>query len=67
MLAFVTIPPASILGGAILGLTHSVATLAAVSAALQVGVALVGWLTALRTAGEPALQVGAREPAATGG
>lgn len=67
MLAFVTIPPASILGGALLGLTHSAATLAAASAALQVGVALIGWLTALRTAGEPALQLGAREPAATGG
>jgi len=68
MLAFVTIPPASILGGALLGLTHSAATLAAVSAALQVGVALLGWLTALRTAGAaPAVQVGAREPAATGG
>ena len=67
MLAFVTIPPASILGGALLGLTHSAATLAAVSAVLQVGVALIGWLTALRTAGEPAVQVGAREPAASGG
>ena len=31
-------------------------------------VALIGWLTALRTAGAaPAIQVGAREPAATGG
>jgi MFS family permease len=68
MLAFVTIPPASILGGALLGLTHSLATLAAVSAALQVGFALIGWLTALRTAGAaPTVQVGAREPAATGG
>jgi hypothetical protein len=67
MLAFVTIPPASIAGGALLGLTHSPATLAAVSAAVQVGVALIGWLTALRTAGEPAVQVGAREPAASGG
>jgi MFS family permease len=67
MLAFVTIPPASILGGALLGLTHSPATLAAVSAVVQVGVALIGLLTALRTGGEPAVQVGAREPAASGG
>lgn len=67
MLAFVTIPPASIAGGALLGLTHSLAALAAVAAAVQVGVALIGWLTALRTAGEPAVQVGAQEPAATRG
>ena len=67
MLAFVTIPPASIAGGALLGLTHSPATLAAVSAGVQVGVALIGWFTALRTAGEPAVPVGAREPAASGG
>ena len=73
MLAFATIAPASIAGGAILGLTHSPATLAAASAAVQVGVALIGWFTALRTAGTaapvspPAAVPGAREPAASGG
>ena len=70
MLAFVTIPPASIAGGALLGATHSPATLAAVSAAVQVGVALIAWLTALRMAGAaPAVQeaVGTREAAASGG
>ena len=76
MLAFATIAPASIAGGAILGLTHSPATLAAASAAVQVGVALIGWFTALRTAGAPGVEPGpaavaearrAREPAASGG
>jgi len=76
MLAFATIPPASIAGGALLGLTHSAATLAAASAGVQVGVALIGWFTALRTAGAPTLEPApaavqearrAREPAASGG
>lgn len=54
MLAFATIPLASLAGGALLGLTRSAVVLAAASAAAQVVVGVIGWFTALRTAGTPA-------------
>jgi Na+/melibiose symporter-like transporter len=70
MLAFATIPVASLAGGALLGLTRSAGVLAAASAVVQVGVAVIGWFTALRTAGAPAHGPEPRpagEPAASGG
>jgi MFS family permease len=54
MMSFVAIPLASVAGGALLGATGDATALIALSAVVQVAIAVTAWFTALRDAGRVA-------------